>query len=93
MQPGPHSHMSENAMCERCDEIDEKIERYRRIIQHILDRDFNQRAKALIAELEIEKGTLHPDTDERRTDAMRSVVREEIDHQQSLANMLRLKLN
>jgi len=54
-------HKGANAMCERCEEIDKTIERYRRIIDQILDRDFNDRAKQMIAELEAEKAVLHPE--------------------------------
>jgi hypothetical protein len=42
-------------------EIDKTIERYRRIAKQILDQDFNDRAKQMIAELEAEKVALHPE--------------------------------
>lgn len=47
-------------MCEKCEEIDKKIEHYRLIVRQILDQEFNDRAKTLIAELEAEKAALHP---------------------------------
>lgn len=47
-------------MCDKCEEIDNRIEHYRRITRHILDREFNDRARELIAELEAEKVALHP---------------------------------
>ncbi len=47
-------------MCERCGEIDKTIERYRRITRQIPDREFNHRAKQMIADLEAEKAALHP---------------------------------
>ena len=47
-------------MCEKCDEIDKKIERYRRIQARIGDQAFVDRAKDLISELEAEKAALHP---------------------------------
>jgi hypothetical protein len=49
------------AMCEKCDEIDKTIERYRRIKERILDQAFVDRAKELIAELEADKAALHPE--------------------------------
>lgn len=48
-------------MCEKCDEIDRKIERYRRIQRTILDQVTVDRAKELIAELEAQKAALHPE--------------------------------
>ena len=48
-------------MCEKCDEIDKTIERYRRIQQRVLDQAFIDRAKELIAELEADKAALHPE--------------------------------
>jgi hypothetical protein len=48
-------------MCERCEEIDAKIAHYRRIMGHITDQQFNDRATELIAELEAHKKALHPE--------------------------------
>lgn len=48
-------------MCEKCDEIDKTIERYRRIKEKILDEAFVERATELIAELESDKAKLHPE--------------------------------
>ena len=48
-------------MCERCEEIDRSIERYRRIAKQIPDRDFNDRARQAIDELKAEKAALHPE--------------------------------
>lgn len=53
-------HRGENAVCDKCKEIDEKIEHYRLIVRQILDQEFNDRARALIANLEAEKAALHP---------------------------------
>ena len=47
-------------MCEKYDEIDKTIERYRRIRERILDQEFVDRAAELIAELEADKAALHP---------------------------------
>jgi hypothetical protein len=49
------------AVCEKCVEIDKKIERYRRIQQSILDQLTVDRAKELIADLETQKAALHPE--------------------------------
>ena len=48
-------------MCEKCEEMDKTIERYRRITERILDPAFVDRAKELIAELEAAKAALHPE--------------------------------
>jgi hypothetical protein len=48
-------------MCEKCVEIDKKIERYRRILQSIGDKITVDRSKELIAVLEGQKAALHPE--------------------------------
>ena len=48
-------------MCEKCDEIDKTIERYRRIQQRILDPQLIDGAQKLIDELEADKAALHPE--------------------------------
>ncbi len=48
-------------MCEKCIEIDQKIERYRRIQQFILDPYTVDQTKELVAELEAQKAALHPE--------------------------------
>ena len=47
-------------MCDKCDEIDEKIERYLRFAHAVPDQDFVDRLNALIKDLESEKAALHP---------------------------------
>lgn len=47
-------------MCEKCDEIDKKIERYRQIKRSIMDQLTVDRTMQLIAELEASKAALHP---------------------------------
>jgi len=47
-------------MCDNCNEIDEKIERYRRFTHAVADQDFVDRLNALIRDLEREKIALHP---------------------------------
>jgi hypothetical protein len=48
-------------MCDKCVEIDKKIEHYRRLASQITDQQFIERALALIAELEGNKKALHPE--------------------------------
>jgi|GEM_PF-2503843 len=48
-------------MCEQCVEIDQTIERYRRITRSINDNLTLERAEELIADLEARKIELHPD--------------------------------
>jgi hypothetical protein len=48
-------------MCEKCDEIEKTIERYRRIQQRIQDQQLIDGAQQLIDEMEADKAALHPD--------------------------------
>jgi hypothetical protein len=48
-------------MCEKCDEIDKKIERYRQVQRTILDRVTVDRAKEMVTELQSQKAALHPE--------------------------------
>jgi hypothetical protein len=56
-------HRGANAMCEKCDEIDRKIEHYRLVVRQILDREFNDRTTEMIAKLEADKAKLHPEAE------------------------------
>jgi hypothetical protein len=47
-------------MCEKCKELDDKIERYNRIAQSITDQWTVDRIKLLLDELRAEKARLHP---------------------------------
>ena len=49
-----------SAMCERCLELDTKIERYNRIAGSITDQLAIERIKKLVNELAAEKAALHP---------------------------------
>jgi hypothetical protein len=42
-------------MCDKCDEIDKTIERYRRLSERVTDQALIVRAKELIAEFEADK--------------------------------------
>jgi hypothetical protein len=51
-------------MCDKCVELDEKIERYRRVSSSINDQLTIDRIKELIADLQAQKATLHPEQEE-----------------------------
>ena len=46
-------------MCDKCNQIDEQIERYRRFTRAVPDQDFVDRINARIRDLEREKVGLH----------------------------------
>jgi hypothetical protein len=48
-------------MCDRCEEIDATIARYMRLERQVDDQKLHDAAMALVAELEAEKRTLHPE--------------------------------
>ena len=48
-------------MCEKCNNIDKTIERYRRILLAIGDQLTIDRTKEMIADLEARKAALHPE--------------------------------
>lgn len=48
-------------MCDKCAELDEKIERYCRISSSVNDQLTIDRLKALIEELHAQKAALHPE--------------------------------
>jgi len=48
-------------MCEKCVEIDEKVERYRWLSKSILDPITIERIEELIARLQAQKEALHPE--------------------------------
>jgi hypothetical protein len=48
-------------MCDKCDELDKRIEHYSRILLSIGDRLTVERLAALIAELRAQKAALHPE--------------------------------
>jgi hypothetical protein len=48
-------------MCDKCEEIEKKIEHYRRISSRITDRLTVEGIARLIARLEAEKAALHPE--------------------------------
>ena len=48
-------------MCEKCAEIDQKMERYRTLAARILDQPTIDGIQKLVAELEAQKVVLHPE--------------------------------
>ena len=51
-------------MCEKCAELDAKIERYRRLASQVSDPTTTERAATLIAEIKAQKAALHPDREQ-----------------------------
>jgi hypothetical protein len=51
-------------MCEKCAELDERIERYRRVSSSINDQLTIDRIKELIEELQVKKAAFHPEKEE-----------------------------
>ena len=49
-------------MCEKCEELDVKIKRYRRISMRINDTQMLESIAILIAEYEAQKKALHPES-------------------------------
>jgi hypothetical protein len=52
-------------MCEKCDEIDAKIMRYKRMASEINDALLNNGLADLIKKMLGEKASLHPEPDEK----------------------------
>ena len=48
-------------MCDKCQQLEKKIERYRRLAFAINDRETIDRFNQLIKDAEAEKAKLHPD--------------------------------
>jgi hypothetical protein len=51
-------------MCDKCVELDKKIERYRMVSSSVADQLTIDRIKGLIADLQAQKATLHPEQEE-----------------------------
>ena len=48
-------------MCEKCAELDEKIERCERVVVSVGDRVTVERIMAMIEDLQAQKAALHPE--------------------------------
>jgi hypothetical protein len=48
-------------MCDKCVELDEKIERCRRLLSWVADQITTDRINALIEELQTQRAKLHPE--------------------------------
>jgi hypothetical protein len=48
-------------MCDKCDELDKRIEHYSRMLLSIGDQITTDRIKVLIEDLQAKKATLHPE--------------------------------
>jgi hypothetical protein len=51
-------------MCEKCDELDKKIEHYGRILLSIGDQLTVDRIRAMIRDLQAQKATLHTEPEQ-----------------------------
>ncbi len=52
-------------MCDKCDELDKKIEHYRQILLSIGDQITVERLAGLIGDLQAQKAALHPEQKRR----------------------------
>ena len=48
-------------MCEKCEELDEKIDHYRNLIARVADRQTNEGIGKLIEDMQAQKAALHPE--------------------------------
>jgi hypothetical protein len=48
-------------MCEKCEELDEKIEHYRNLMARVTDRQTSEGIGQLIEDMQAEKAALHPE--------------------------------
>jgi hypothetical protein len=48
-------------MCDKCQQLEKKIARYRKVAYSINDRETIDRLNELIKDMEAEKAKLHPD--------------------------------
>ena len=53
------------AMCEKCDDIDAKIIRYKRLASQINDKILNDGIAQLIEKVLAKKASLHPEPDKK----------------------------
>jgi hypothetical protein len=51
-------------MCEKCFEIDERIERYQRLSSRITDQPTLDGIKELIEQMQVQKAALHPEQEQ-----------------------------
>jgi hypothetical protein len=52
---------AEPAMCDKCQELDKKIERYRSLVAKVPDPLTTEQVGKLIEEMQAQKAALHPD--------------------------------
>jgi hypothetical protein len=50
-------------MCDKCEEVNRKIEHYRILMSRIPDQLTNERVQKLIEDMQAEKAALHPERD------------------------------
>jgi hypothetical protein len=52
---------AEMPMCEKCEELDKKIDHYRTLMARVTDRQTNEGIAKLIENLRAQKAALHPE--------------------------------
>jgi len=52
-------------MCEKCDDIDAKIIRYKRVASQVNDKILNDGVARLVEKMLAEKASLHPESDKK----------------------------
>jgi hypothetical protein len=51
---------ADRVMCEKCKTLDDRIARYRALVQRVTDQQTLEGIKRLIEDMEAQKRTLHP---------------------------------
>lgn len=52
-------------MCSKCEQIDEKVAHYSRLLSHITDKIARDGIVGLLEEMNAEKAALHPEAEEK----------------------------
>jgi hypothetical protein len=52
-------------MCDKCEELDRKIEHYRLLVARVLDPLLNEGVGRLIEDMEAQKAALHPEQQQK----------------------------
>jgi hypothetical protein len=57
----PPSLTGKRVMCERCDEIDGRIEHYRKLAKDVSDKRALEAIDSMVADMKVQKRALHPE--------------------------------
>jgi hypothetical protein len=52
---------AESVMCDKCEQLDKKIEHFRQLAMRIMDPQLSEGIDKLIKEMQAQKAALHPD--------------------------------